>query len=287
MRFRRFVWFLPVLLAWSCKDTPPAPEPDPVSYTRPYVNMLLGNPSKAKAQITSPDNYLAVRDQFILGYDNSIGVSTWVSWHLAPEWLGTTPRQDDFRPDDVLPPQFFRAITSDYNGSGFDRGHICPSADRTASKTDNSATFVMSNMLPTAPQVNQDCWEKMETYIRSRVNQGQEIYTISGGYGQGGIGNNGNVAQTIANGKIRVPATLYRIVVILPQGDDDLNRVATEARIIAVAIPNKNSEGNTSWGSFRVSIDAIEAASGLDFLTNLPPDVQAVLETKVDNGPVL
>jgi endonuclease G len=71
-----------------------------------------------------------------------------VSWHLATNWIGSAARQDDFRADPNLPAGWYRPGATSYSGSGFDRGHKCPSADRTSSVADNSATFLMSNMMP-------------------------------------------------------------------------------------------------------------------------------------------
>ena len=48
--------------------------------------------------------------------------------------------------------------STSYSGSGFDRGHNCPSADRTGSTADNTATFLMTNMMPQAPTNNQQTW---------------------------------------------------------------------------------------------------------------------------------
>ncbi|MEJ7664361.1 MAG: DNA/RNA non-specific endonuclease [Hymenobacter sp.] len=78
----------------------------------------------------------------------------WTSWHVGRADLGqNAPRQNDFRADPALPRQFLpgdaRRATS---GSGFDKGHNCPSGDRTATLDDNSATFLMTNMVPQAPR---------------------------------------------------------------------------------------------------------------------------------------
>ncbi|MDX5436727.1 MAG: DNA/RNA non-specific endonuclease, partial [Pontibacter sp.] len=108
-------------------------------------NMAMGNPSGAG---TSYANYLVNKAQYAMSYNSYRGTPNWVSWHLSSAWLGTAPRQDDFRADNSLPSTFYKVTPTDYTGSGFDRGHNCPSADRTLTVTDNSATFLMSNMIP-------------------------------------------------------------------------------------------------------------------------------------------
>lgn len=103
------------------------------------VHITLGNPSNAGT--SSQNNYLLVKPQYVIGYNCSIGRPNWVSWQLNSSWLGSTPRQDTFRADTTLPSGCYQVQSTDFSGSGFDRGHMTPSADRTSSVTNNSATF--------------------------------------------------------------------------------------------------------------------------------------------------
>jgi len=247
------------------------------------VHLAMGNPSGAVGNESSYANYLITKPQYVLSYHRDRGIPNWVSWHLDPSWLGSAPRQDDFRADTSLPAGWYRVQQSDYSGSGFDRGHYCPSGDRTASEADNSATFLMTNMVPQAPTNNQQTWNNLESYCRALVNQGNELYIVMGSYGTGGTGNNGT-ATTIAGGKVAVPNRIWKVIVVLPQGSDDVNRVSTSTRVIAVNTPNTNSV-SASWGNYRTSVDEIEAATGYDILSKVVPAVQNVIEAKVDNGP--
>jgi endonuclease G, mitochondrial len=243
-------------------------------------NMGMGNPSGAN---TSYSNYLISKSQYSMSYNSYRGTPNWVSWHLSSAWLGSTPRQDDFRSDNSLPAAFYRVTTSDYTGSGFDRGHNCPSADRTLTITDNSATFLMSNMIPQAPTNNQQTWANLENYCRTLVGQGYELYVIMGQYGKGGTGSNG-YKETLAGGKVTVPNRIWKVIVVLPEGTNDAARVTNSTRVIAIDTPNSNSI-NTSWGSYRTTIDAIEAKTGYNLLSNVSASVQSVIESKVDSGP--
>ena len=243
-------------------------------------NMGMGNPSGAG---TSYSNYLIQKPQYAMSYNSYRGTPNWVSWHLSAAWLGSTPRQDDFRADNSLPSSFYKVVPSDYTGSGFDKGHNCPSADRTLTVTDNSATFLMSNMIPQAPTNNQQTWANLESYCRTLVSQGNELYVIMGQYGKGGTGSNGYV-ETLASGKITVPNRIWKVIVVLPVGTNDVSRVTTSTRVIAVDTPNSNSI-STSWGSYRTTVDAIEAKMGYDLLSNVSASVQSVIESRVDSGP--
>jgi endonuclease G len=141
----------------------------------------------------------------------------------------------------------------------------------------------MSNMVPQAPQNNQQTWAHLEEYTRSQVENGQEAYVIMGSYGRGGTGKNGP-AQTLDQGRVTVPAHIWKVVVFLPEGTNDLQRIAAgQARVVAIDTPNDNSI-SPQWNQYLTSVDKIEAASGLDILSALPAATQAQLQKVVDSG---
>lgn len=247
------------------------------------VHLTMGNPSGATTSTSNSTNYLMEKAQYALSYNNSKRTANWVSWQLNSSWLGSTPRQDDFRADTTLPSGWYQVTSSDYTGSGFDRGHMCPSADRTNTVTSNSATFLMTNMMPQAPDNNQGYWAQLENYERTLVSQGKELYVISGGYGQGGSGSNGS-ASTIAGGKITVPARLWKVIVVTTPGTG-VSGVNTSTRVIAIDTPNTQGNRTSSWGNYRTTVDAIEANTGYDFLSSVPSSTQSVIESRVDTGP--
>jgi endonuclease G len=206
-----------------------------------------------------------------------------VSWHLGAADLGQAARQDGFRADPSLPSGWYQVKPSDYVSSGFDRGHNCPSADRPLTEDDNSATFLMSNMMPQAPQNNQQTWGNLENYCRTLVRAGNELYIVCGSYGRGGTGSAG-YQTTIASGRVTVPSNCWKVVVVLPAGNNDVSPISSITRVIAANTPNSNTI-NTAWGGYRTTVDAIEAASGLDILSALPLSVQNVVEARTDTGP--
>jgi len=244
-------------------------------------NLLMGNPSNASTLSTT--NYLMQKMTYSLSYNSTEGKPNWVSWHLDNTWLGSATRCDCFASDVLLPSGVYRVSSSSYTGSGFDRGHNCPSGDRTFSSTDNRETFLMTNMMPQAPTNNQQTWERLESYCRTLVSQGNECYIICGSYGKGGTGSKGGTTLTIDAGRVTVPKQIWKVVVVLPNGTNDISRVTTSTRVIAVNTPNINSI-NTNWGVYRTSVDAIETSTGYDILSVLPDAIEATLESRVDNG---
>ena len=256
----------------------PYSAPPPVS-----VHLTMGNPSNAVTDVNQPTNYLLNKTQYAVSYHRDKGRPNWVSWHLASSWLGSTPRQDDFRNDTTLPAGWYQVQGTDYSGSGFDRGHHCPSADRTLTVADNSSTFLMTNMLPQSPDNNQGPWANMENYLRTLVSSGNELYIIMGGSGSGGTGSNGGTTFTIANGHVAVPSQVWKVVIVIPSGTNDVSRVTTSTRTIAVIMPNTQGIRTANWKTYRVSVDQVETLTGYDFFSNVPVSIQNVIESVVDN----
>jgi endonuclease G len=245
----------------------------------PAEHMVMGNPNGATADTNFPDNFLMMKAQYALSYNNTREIPNWTSWHLDSTWRGSAPRQDDFRNDDTLPPGFHQVQGTDYVGSGFDRGHMCPSADRTSTIADNSATFLMTNMIPQGPGNNQGPWAALENSLRTFL-PGNELYILSGGQGVGGIGSNGPLS-VLASG-VTVPAKTWKAGLILPVGDNDVSRVDTNTRIIAVIMPNDDAIRFDQWQKYLATVDQIEALTGYDLYSNVPTNIQEVIEARVD-----
>ena len=236
--------------------------------------LLLGNPSNATPDVANENNYLMIKPQYSLSYNRSRASANWVGWRLDSTWIGSAPRQDDFRPDTTLPSGWYQVLDTDYSGSGYDRGHMTPSGDRTRSVPDNSATFLMTNMLPQYGPNNQGSWNDFEIYLRTLANQGNELYIFSGG-----VGNIGTIAQ----GRIVVPQATWKVVLVLPNGNNDLQRVTKSTRTIAILVPNGPPVTiGQPWRTFRTSVDGIEALTGYDFFSNVPKITQEQIERRRD-----
>lgn len=236
--------------------------------------LLLGNPSNATTDAANENNYLMIKPQYSLSYNRSRATANWVAWRLDSSWLGTADRQDDFRPDPDLPAGWYQVTSGDYTGSGYQRGHMTPSGDRTRSVADNSATFLMTNIVPQIGENNEGAWADFENYCRALANQGKELYIVSGVYGNAG---------TIAQGRIVVPQATWKVVLVLPNGGDDLQRINKTTRTIAIVVPNQPPLSQSSpWRNFRTSVDAVEALTGYNFFSNVPKIAQELIERRRD-----
>lgn len=280
---KKYLFLLSLIVFVACGDDEPAPPSCPTGQEDTHI--LLGNPSDATDNINNPNNYLIQLPEYAVSYNRDKGIPNWVSWHLNEEWMDIADRQDDFRSYPDLPNDWYAVTKSDYTNSGFDRGHNCPSADRTCTEMGNSSTFYMINMLPQAPSHNRGVWASMEGFSRELVEQGKEVYTIMGCYGEGGEGSKG-MKTTIDDGNITVPASIWKVFVVLDNGNNDLLRIYDDTRIIAVDIPNNNTVSTgMDWHDYMTTIDEIETQTGYDLLNELPTSLQDDLEQKVDVGP--
>jgi len=251
----------------------------------PEVHLTMGNPSDAAADLLTPNNYLMSKPELALSYNRDRGTPNWVSWHLADEWVGSLTRVDTFRPDPQVPPDWYRVLGSDYSGSGFDRGHMTPNADRDkeTSIPINQATFLMTNMVPQAPDNNQGPWANMENDLRALL-PANELYIVAGGAGTGGTGSNG-FATSVANGHVAVPASTWKVVLVLPKSSgDDVANVTAGTRTIAVLMPNVQGIRNNNWMSYLTTVDAIEALTGYDFFENVPDAIENAIEAGVNGS---
>lgn len=247
---------------------PPVQPATPEQALQTYL--AFGNPSNASA--ADPNNYLLVNNFMVISYSRDRAIPNWVAWRVTRADMGNLERIDSFRPDDRLPKGWARVTPSDYTGSGFDRGHIAPNADRYTSREAADATFLMTNMTPQTPDLNRGPWEKLESYLRTLVTRGSDVYIVAGVYGEKG---------KIKN-KVTIPANNWKIAVALPAGAP-VSAVNETTRVIAVDMPNVKGIKNADWQVYRTTVRDLEQKTGYNFFSNLPPALQEALETKKDN----
>ena len=113
-------------------------------------------------------------------YSENYEQAYWVYYHLTPELInGTQTRTDDYRADPLV--STGSASLTDYSGSGYDRGLLCPAADMSLNKTSMSETFYLSNMSPQLHSFNAGIWEVLENRVRKWVSEYGDLYVCVGG----------------------------------------------------------------------------------------------------------
>lgn len=239
------------------------------------LQMQLGNPSGATTDTNNHDHYLIQRTVEAIDYSDNYGAPNWASWDLTASDLGSSGRTSSFYTDTNLPANFYQVSTGDYSGSGYDRGHMCPSADRTDNANDNKLVFFMSNIIPQAPNNNQGVWATFEGYCRTLAQSGDELLIICGPSVF-----NGSLIQP--SQRVFIPAYTWKIVVVVPPGGGTaLSRIDAATRVISLKIPNSNGV-SSSWQNYVTSARQIEVDTGFAFFTALPADVASALRNKVD-----
>lgn len=251
----------------------PAAAVVPAAALESSVHVALGIPTDADPS----DDVLLDRSEFVVSYNPRLNAPNWVAWHLDASDLGSTPRSSGFRSDAALPPSLYVVRDADYAGSGYDRGHLCPSADRTRSVESNRATFVFTNAHPQLHELNAGPWEKLETRERELARQGKELFLVAGGIFDAApprIGKRRRDAERVA-----VPAFSYKIVVVLEHGQRAAD-VTADTQVIAAIMPNVRTVAAAGYPLFATSIRAVETATGYDFDPRVEKSVQDTLETR-------
>jgi endonuclease G len=233
------------------------------------IYLMFGNPSNAGTSDTN--NYLLVNNFFALSYSRDRAIPNWVAWRVTKADMSDLQRQDSFRPDDRLPSDWKHVTPTDYVGSGYDKGHVCPNADRDGSPESMASTFLMTNMTPQTPDLNRGPWEKLEAYLRTLVKRGSDVYIIAGVYGD-----QGKIKK-----KITIPTNSWKIAVAVPAGSD-ISAVNDNTRVIAVDMPNVKGIKNADWQVYRTTVRDIEKQTGYKFFSNLPQNLQNSLGNKKD-----
>ncbi|PKK34677.1 hypothetical protein BWI96_20845 [Siphonobacter sp. SORGH_AS_0500] len=113
------------LTIWACKTVYPT---EPIQESLLSDQILLGYPSyNTQTYVIIDHEKPLFKKQYVAAYLYKQGIPRWVGWHLQTSDLGDIDRQDDFRLDESLPSDAIKVRPTDYSGSGFDRGHVCPS----------------------------------------------------------------------------------------------------------------------------------------------------------------
>jgi len=127
-----------------------------------------------------PADHMLFNREYIVGYSYLFRQARWAMEVIDPENKAVNvERKDPFRADLRIPEQF-RATLEDFSGSGYDRGHLVPSADRRATRLQNSETFLLTNMSPQLPEFNRKIWRVLEEAVRNLAALYLEVYVVCG-----------------------------------------------------------------------------------------------------------
>lgn len=200
---------------------------------------------------------------YTLSYSENNEQAEWVAYELAKSDLA----KNDFERPYFIEDRKVKTKSADwrnYKNSGYDRGHLCPAGDRKTSFEAYNETFLTSNISPQNREFNSGIWNRLEQKVRFWAEKYDGVYVVTAGVLKGNM-------KTIGDENVSVPNDFYKIVVDVTDGN---------YKAISFLIPNKPS--SNSFYEYAVSIDEIEAKTGIDFFPELPDSIENNLEQMVD-----
>lgn len=243
--------------------SPPSAEPSPQPPSDPLAHHLwkgvpVPPPALAKGMV------VLANSSYISGYSRSLRTPLWVGYRADPNRGGKAPpRPEGFQPDPRIPngPK-----PSDYNGSGYDRGHLAPNYATAIlhGRTGQIESFFMSNVIPQLPSFNQGWWAKLEQrIIHTYTRRYGTIYVLAGP-----VFNPPTRPSRFLSAGIPIPDACFMILVD-PQPSGSW-------RTLAFIAP-QDTRTSDSLASRLVSVAEVERQTGFRFFPDSTPEELATL----------
>jgi endonuclease G len=204
---------------------------------------------------------------FTLCYRESYELAEWVAYELTRKELAViTSRSNDFRIDPSI--STGSAAPRDYYKSGYDRGHLAPAADMRFNPIAMSESFFMSNMAPQTASLNRGIWKYAEDATRRLAETYGRVWVVSGPV------LDRTDFKTIGENNVAVPDYFFKALLFPVDGGIGFSA-------LSFIMPNENP--GKRYTDYRVSIDEIEARTGLDLFSALPDDIEAIVEAIIES----
>ncbi len=171
-------------------------------------------------------------------------------------------------PNDTCVAEKYRFTKDPFKSSGFDHGHICPSADRLGSAEANYQTFFMTNMMPQVNGFNSKIWATMETQVRTWAGKFDTLYVCKGGT----IDKAENIVKYLGSGDNKIPVPKYFFMALLGRKGADYSALGFWI--------NSNSNSSNDIRPYVVNIGTLEKNTDIDFFCNLSDDIEGTIENQ-------
>lgn len=253
MNYNHKIFFLIVVLQFiSCKKISD-------------VEDLEINNENTIVDVDSSFNYLPTSTSKDV-YTNGAYSFSYKEEYEQSEWVAYELTQNDMSSADYKRPYFNQdksvktksADWRNYKNSGYNKGHLCPAADRKSSYSMYEKTFLTSNASPQLYDFNSGIWNRLEQKVRFWAERYNGVYVITGGVLEEGL-------KTIGTEDVAVPNYFYKIIL-----------TKDKSNMIGFLIPHEDT--NKPLYNFVVSVDEIEKRTGIDFFSALSDDVEHKLE---------
>ena len=233
---------------------------------RPFVNTDMGQ-LEIPSMPNGKQGQVIQRTGYTLAYDKKNKTPQWVAWELTKEETkGNHERTDKFLPDPNV--EGAKVVTTDYTGSGYDRGHMAPAGDMKWSKKAMEESFYMSNICPQIHHLNTGDWNELEANTRKWARRYGSVYVTCGP-----IYNGSRRTQYIGKNRVKVPDAFFKVILI-----------QSPKKTCALGFFFENEAGQRPLNEYLVSIDYLEQTTGIDFFPALPDELENVLEAETHNS---
>ena len=209
-------------------------------------------------------------------------------------------RQDSFKEDPEIPAAY-RSKLSDYSGSGYARGHLCPSADRRASYDQQALTYYLSNMQPQWQKHNGEQWADLESDVRKWAARCDTLYVVKAatidnvtlnGNTEVGVYSttyNGTYYEDLkCNGRLLVAKYYYMALLAYNKSSNTYQAMGIWTKHYNGGTTGASGTGSYDWPVINresaqyITIEELEQRTGIDFFCNLPDDIEVTVESTLN-----
>ena len=211
-------------------------------------------------KLTDRPEQILKRVAYTASYNSDLRIPNWVAWQLTGAHTeGKNTRAGvKFQEDTDVP--LPRAVDFDYVRSGYDRGHLCPSADNRWDATAQEQSFLLTNVCPQDHNLNVGDWHELENLCRKWAKTYGSIYIVAGPVLLKGK------HKAIGKNKVTVPEAFFKVVLCM------------EGEPKAIGFIYRNESGNRPKSYYVNTIDDVERITGIDFFPALPDNVEKAVE---------
>lgn len=221
------------------------------------------------AELKGRKEVILMKSQFIISYNTDYLCPNYVCWTLdADRIAGSVGRTDNFHADPVLAGKS-AVEKADYNGSGYDRGHLCPAGDNKNSEVAMDESFCMTNVCPQNQSLNRGAWNELEQFCRDWARDYGTLYICCGPIFDS---DNPRKIGTRKDVKISVPDRFFKVILYLGR----------TPQAIGFVYPNEACNGDMR--DYAVSVDRVEEITGMDFFYQLDNKLEKKLEKECNPG---
>uniref|UniRef100_A0A3B4ANK8 Endonuclease n=1 Tax=Periophthalmus magnuspinnatus TaxID=409849 RepID=A0A3B4ANK8_9GOBI len=227
-------------------------------------------------------SHIKTRQSYVAAYDPRTRLPLWVLERLDSTCIsGQSDRSKSQFREDPSVHEFHRATNADFRGSGFDRGHMAAAANHKWSQSAMDDTFLLTNIVPQDPDLNQRVWNRLEQMCRSLTKRHGSVFVVTGPLFLPRPQPDGRLYVTypvLGHNHVAVPTHFFKVLILeLPDGQ------GVELR--SYVMPNRPIPEQTPLEHFLVPIETVERASGLLFVQNIQRATKSIRTVHHQNLP--